>query len=63
MQNLQKRIAQLEGDLDQAQTQLDEATQKLENTEKQLGNVSIQPWLQFTPKFAQAVNLFSIPVL
>lgn len=42
MQNLQKRIAQLEGDLDQAQTQLDEATQKLENTDKQLANVSRQ---------------------
>ena len=40
MNNLQKRISQLEGDLDQAQTQLDEATQKLENTEKQLANVS-----------------------
>ena len=40
MNNLQKRISQLEGDLDEAQTHLDEATQKLENTEKQLANVS-----------------------
>ena len=40
MNDLQKRISMLEGDLDQAQTQLEEATQKLENTEKQLATVS-----------------------
>ncbi len=43
MNDLQKRISMLEGDLDQAQTQLEEATQKLENTEKQLATVSNAP--------------------
>jgi len=39
IQNLQKQIQQLEGDLDTAQTQLAEATTKLENTEKELSKV------------------------
>jgi len=41
IQNLQKQIQQLEGDLDTAQTQLAEATTKLENTEKELSKVFI----------------------
>jgi len=41
IQNLQKQIQQLEGDLDTAQTQLAEATTKLENTEKELSKVRL----------------------
>jgi len=41
IQNLQRTIQQLEGDLDTAQTQLAEATTKLEATEKQLSNVCV----------------------
>ncbi len=40
MNDLQKRISMLEGDLDQAQTQLEEATGKLETVEKDLAKVS-----------------------
>ena len=39
IQNLQRQIQQLEGDLDDSQTQLAEAITKLETSEKQLGNV------------------------
>jgi len=39
IQNLQKTISSMEGELDEAQTALQEATTKLEKTEKELGNV------------------------
>jgi len=48
IQNLQKQIQQLEGDLDTAQTQLAEATTKLENTEKELSKVNLAPTLLST---------------
>jgi len=41
IQNLQKQISMLEGDLDQVQTQLGEATYKLDTTEKQLSVVRL----------------------
>lgn len=44
MNSLQKRIVQLQSDVEQAKVQLDEATDKLENTNKQLSNVNHRPF-------------------